>query len=181
MDSNETLFEDDMTKGKEFQVTVVWHQDLTNVDVLFAYLTTAVPFEAVQGREEIKNDKSEAIRLVDCLAEFKQSEVLDEENMWYCKNCKEHVQAVKTLELFRVPRILIITLKRFKIGKSKYSAYGIGGSKLDTMIDFPLENLDMTPFVLSKHQKEHSKLIYDCFAVSNHFGGVGGGHYTAYV
>jgi ubiquitin carboxyl-terminal hydrolase 4/11/15 len=48
------------------------------------------------------------------------------------------------------------------------------------MIDFPLENLDMTPFVLSKHQKENSKLIYDCFAVSNHFGGVGGGHYTAY-
>jgi len=23
-------------------------------------------------------------------------------------------------------------------------------------------------------------LIYDCFAVSNHFGGVGGGHYTAF-
>ena len=24
-------------------------------------------------------------------------------------------------------------------------------------------------------------LIYDCFAVSNHFGGVGGGHYTAFA
>jgi ubiquitin C-terminal hydrolase len=24
------------------------------------------------------------IKLTDCLAEFKQSEILDEENMWYC-------------------------------------------------------------------------------------------------
>ena len=23
--------------------------------------------------------------------------------------------------------------------------------------------------------------IYDCYAVSNHFGGLGGGHYTAYA
>lgn len=48
------------------------------------------------------------------------------------------------------------------------------------MIDFPLENLDMSPYVLSKRQKETSPLIYDCYAVSNHFGGVGGGHYTAF-
>jgi len=26
-----------------------------------------------------------------------------------------------------------------------------------------------------------AKLFYDCFAVSNHSGGLGGGHYTAYV
>lgn len=38
----------------------------------------------------------------------------------------------------------------------------------------------MSPYVLSKRQKETSTLIYDCYAVSNHFGGVGGGHYTAY-
>ena len=119
MSSNETLFEDDMTKGKEFQVTVVWHQDISPVDVLFAYLTTAIPFASIDGKEETKHYKREAIQLVDCLEEFKQSEVLDEENMWYCKNCKENVQAVKTLELFRVPRILIFMLKRVIIEKSK--------------------------------------------------------------
>lgn len=91
LNSNDTLFDDDMSKGKEFQVTVVWHQDISPVDVLFAYLTTAVPFASAEGKEETKNEKAEAIKLVDCLKEFKQSEVLDEENMWYCKNCKEHV------------------------------------------------------------------------------------------
>jgi ubiquitin C-terminal hydrolase len=37
----------------------------------------------------------------------------------------------------------------------------------------------MSPFVLSNKQKS-SNLIYDLFAVSNHFGSVGFGHYTAF-
>ena len=74
---------------------------------------------------------------------------------------------------------MIISLKRFKTSKNKYSTYG-GGQKLDTQVDFPLENLDMAPFVLSKKQKQSGPLIYDLFAVSNHFGSVGFGHYTAF-
>ena len=97
--------------------------------------------------------------------------------MWYCKKCTEHVQATKLLEIYKVPRILIISLKRFKTGKNKYS---MGSQKLDTLVNFPLEGLDMAPYVLSQEQKQRP-LIYDCFAVSNHYGGVGGGHYTAYA
>jgi len=29
--------------------------------------------------------------------------------------------------------------------------------------------------------KNKKSLLYDCFAVSNHFGSMGFGHYTAYV
>lgn len=79
-----------------------------------------------------------------------------------------------------MPRILIISLKRFKQGRSKYQMAG-SGQKLDTLVDFPLEGLDMTPFVLSKTQKsQQGPLIYDCFAVSNHHGSAGFGHYTAF-
>lgn len=39
----------------------------------------------------------------------------------------------------------------------------------------------MRPFVLMPEQRNSSNLIYDCFGISNHFGGVGGGHYTAYA
>lgn len=118
------------------------------------------------------------IKLSDCFKAFRELETLDEDNMWYCNKCREHVQATKVLEIFRVPRILIISLKRFKQAKSKYS-WG-GGKKIDTLVDFPLEGLDMSPFVLSESQKSKQKLIYDCYAVSNHYGGVGGGHYTAF-
>mmetsp|Transcript_35804 Transcript_35804/g.47113 ORF Transcript_35804/g.47113 Transcript_35804/m.47113 type:complete len:107 (-) Transcript_35804:367-687(-) len=37
----------------------------------------------------------------------------------------------------------------------------------------------MRPFVLHSEQR-NSKLIYDCYGISNHFGSVGFGHYTAY-
>ena len=39
----------------------------------------------------------------------------------------------------------------------------------------------MRPFVLMPEQKNSPNLLYDCYAISNHFGGCGGGHYTAYA
>ena len=39
----------------------------------------------------------------------------------------------------------------------------------------------MRPFVLMPEQKNSENLIYDCFGISNHFGSVGFGHYTAYA
>merc|ERR1712211_126128 len=35
----------------------------------------------------------------------------------------------------------------------------------------------MGPYIINKN---HGKAIYDLIAVSNHYGGMGGGHYTAY-
>jgi ubiquitin carboxyl-terminal hydrolase 4/11/15 len=57
--------------------------------------------------------------------------------------------------------------------------YGGGGGKLQTHVDFPLEGLDLSPYIL--HKKDGEDYIYDCFGVSNHYGGCGGGHYTAYA
>jgi ubiquitin carboxyl-terminal hydrolase 4/11/15 len=45
-------------------------------------------------------------------------------------------------------------------------------------VQFPLSELDLSRYVL--HQQEQPPL-YDCFAVSNHYGGMGGGHYTAFA
>ena len=111
--------------------------------------------------------------------DFKQSEILDEDNKWYCNKCQDFVQATKTLELYRVPKILIISLKRFKTSRNKYG-FG-GGQKIDTLVEFPLEGLDMRPYVLSPEQKNAPSLAYDCFGISNHFGSVGFGHYTAFA
>lgn len=117
------------------------------------------------------------------MADFKQSEVLDDENLWYCSKCKEHVPATKQLELFRLPRLLIISLKRFSTSKSRYGGFlgSMSGQKLDTEVDFPLQGLDMSPYVLNSAGESQSNMIYDCFAVSNHYGSVGFGHYTAFA
>ena len=40
-----------------------------------------------------------------------------------------------------------------------------------------MDGLDIKSWVVNKDEKD---TIYDLYAVSNHFGGLGGGHYTAY-
>lgn len=59
-----------------------------------------------------------------------------------------------------------------------YSGGG-GGQKIDDQVDFPLEGLDMSKYIVGGGEGE--KLIYDCYAISNHFGNMGFGHYTAFA
>src|SRR3546814_934545 len=80
-------------------------------------------------------------------------------------------QAWKQFFLWRTPPVLVIHLKRFQYD-------GMFRDKLDQVVDFPLEGLDLTPHVLDS-RVEHAA-IYDLYAVSNHYGGLGGGHYTAF-
>lgn len=46
------------------------------------------------------------------------------------------------------------------------------------MVYFPLE-LDLNSFVLSKDAGDNLNYVYDLYGVDNHYGGLGGGHYTA--
>jgi len=63
-----------------------------------------------------------------------------------------------------------------------FSGGGGYGSKIDAEVDFPLEGLDLTDHVISKEQQADGKrLIYDLYAVSNHYGNMGFGHYRAYA
>lgn len=111
------------------------------------------------------------IDLMDCLKLFAQTETLSKDDAWYCPNCKEFVQATKKFDLWRLPDTLVIHLKRFS-----YDRYW--RDKLDVMVDFPVSGLDLTGLV---HSRDDPQPLYDLFAVSNHFGGMGGGHYTAYA
>lgn len=49
------------------------------------------------------------------------------------------------------------------------------------MIDYPVDNFDINDQVLSRKRDNSIDYTYDLFAVSNHYGGIGGGHYTAYA
>lgn len=131
-----------------------------------------LPDPEVQRRRSLRQSrKRNGISLEDCLEEFGKEEILSANDAWYCPRCKEHRQASKKFELWKVPDILVIHLKRF-------SAQGRLRDKLDLNVEFPLEGLDLTKRVADKDGKE---LIYDLFAVDNHYGGLGGGHYTAYA
>ncbi|KAI5284316.1 CSN-associated deubiquitinating enzyme Ubp12, partial [Ascosphaera aggregata] len=115
--------------------------------------------------------RSQGISLEDCLDEFGREEILSENDAWYCPRCKTHRRASKKFELWRTPDILVMHLKRF-------SSNRIFRDKLDTLVDFPQE-LDMTDRVMYPELGKSQK--YELIAVDNHYGGLGGGHYTAYA
>ncbi len=171
---------DTYKRGKyDLILEIVWNSAVP-VE-FFEYFQSAKPFPNTEnGGEESK--ESGAITLGDCLEEFSKPEQLDEENKWYCPQCKDHVQATKRLQIYKAPLVLVVSLKRFKAGKSRYASYGGGGGgKLSTHVDFPIDGLDLQPFILQKTSEEGQAYIYDLFGISNHFGGLGGGHYTAYA
>ena len=123
-----------------------------------------------------KTKKKKVVSIMDCIHKYCEMEQLDESEMWYCNQCKEHVRAWKQFHLYRTPPILIIHLKRFH-----YSSTTHRRDKIDTLIDFPLKDLDLRSVIKHNNWKVGQEPIYDCYAVSNHFGGLGGGHYTAYA
>ena len=116
--------------------------------------------------------RKNGITLDECLAEFGKEEILSEQDMWYCPRCKEHRRASKKFELWKTPDVLIMHLKRF-------SSSGYRRDKLDVLVDFPMEGLDLSSRVIEN--EDGKTMIYDLFAVDDHWGGLGGGHYTAFA
>jgi ubiquitin carboxyl-terminal hydrolase 4/11/15 len=128
------------------------------------------------------------ISLQDCLDEFTREEELGEDDPWYCPKCKKHQQATKKFDLWSVPDVLVVHLKRFSSSRALRD-------KIEAFVDFPIEGLDLTEMVqegkIAKQLQEQGvdidsrdldePLLYDLYAVDEHRGGLGGGHYRAYA
>ena len=132
-----------------------------------------LPDPELEEKRRIRNSrKRNGVTLGDCLDEFGKAEILSENDAWYCPRCKEHRRASKQFQLWKAPDILVIHLKRF-------SAQGRFRDKLDVLVDFPIEGLDLSTRLAVPNPWRSP--IYDLIAVDNHYGGLGGGHYTAYA
>ena len=46
-----------------------------------------------------------------------QPEQLSQDDSWYCQRCRMHVQANKKLDLWSLPEVLIMHLKRFNFSR----------------------------------------------------------------
>ena len=131
------------------------------------------------------------ITLQDCLEEFTKEEKLGEDDLWYCPRCKKHQQATKRFDLWKLPEILVVHLKRFSNSRMLRD-------KIDTFVDFPIEGLDLEAMVREREVAKRLQsqgfdisslglgdidepLVYDLYAVDEHLGGLGGGHYRAYA
>ncbi|XP_068154273.1 ubiquitin carboxyl-terminal hydrolase 8 isoform X3 [Drosophila tropicalis] len=95
---------------------------------------------------------------------------------WNCPNCKTKREAIKKLDISKLPPVLVVHLKRFYADPIKSGAY----IKKQNYLRFPLENLEMTPYIARAESRTVTPKIYQLYAVSNHYGTMEGGHYTAF-
>ncbi|XP_052833138.1 ubiquitin carboxyl-terminal hydrolase 20 [Octopus bimaculoides] len=110
------------------------------------------------------------ITLQDCLSAFFSADELKGDNMYSCDKCKKLRNGMKYSKVLRLPEILCIHLKRFR--------HEFYSSKINTYVSFPLEGLNMKPYLHKDCQDEVTS--YDLMSVICHHGTAGGGHYTAY-
>lgn len=151
-------------------------------------------------RQLRKVAKSDAVSLEKCFRMFTKQESLTGANSWYCRMCKTHVSAKKELQLWTLPKVLIIGLKRFAMRVGPENSGGaVYRSKISDLVDYPIDGLNLVEFCGSAnigavsgtgfsdaksslaHDLKDSDFIYDLFAVCNHFGRMGFGHYTSNV
>ncbi|RVE70203.1 hypothetical protein OJAV_G00062130 [Oryzias javanicus] len=114
--------------------------------------------------------------LEQCLNLFTKPEVLAPEEAWYCPKCQQHREASKQLLLWRLPNVSHPKL----IASFSFRSF-IWRDKINDMVDFPVRNLDLSKFCIGQKDDMQQPPIYDLYAVINHYGGMIGGHYTAYA
>jgi ubiquitin C-terminal hydrolase len=90
---------------------------------------------------DIVGAKGASVSLGDCLFSFCDWEPLTGTDQYFCEHCKCKVDADKRMFIACLPEVLCIHLKRF-------SYYDSWGRKNSTFVQFPLRNLDLSPFLL---------------------------------
>lgn len=136
----------------------------------FLTLSLSIPIQKNTNMNQI-------FKLEDCLSNFTKSEKLDKDNKIYCDICGIKNQSIKNLSLWKLPKILVIHLKRFIIND-----YGIPISKIINPILYPVDELDMTDYINDESPyKLNSK--YKLIGINIHMAhlSINYGHYISII
>ncbi|KAJ0397467.1 hypothetical protein ATCC90586_000256 [Pythium insidiosum] len=109
-----------------------------------------------------------------CLDELFKRETIEQDDMWMCERCGEQRTGTRQADVWKLPDLVMVQLKRFQYHESGYR------EKIRTMVDCPLNGLDFSPWVGNAPGAHPDACLYDLYAVVNHVGGLARGHYTAY-
>ena len=115
-----------------------------------------------------KSNSQENITLFDCLDLYLEPEKLEGDNAWFNEKTNQKQSVTKGIIIWSLPNILVIDFKRFTNLNEKNNC----------LIDFELENVNFKKYITGYNSDSY---VYDLYGVCNHFGGVNGGHYSAYV
>jgi hypothetical protein len=146
----------------DFELEIIFSESYFNEsDIMPMYLS-------VMNNKSKQTVSKKTGTIYECFSKFSQKEYLEEDNQWFCSKCNKNSKAIKKIEIWKAPPLLIIQLKRFK-----------NNIKINNFVEYPIINLDLKRFIKGKDNLGNYK--YDLYAIANHTGSMGFGHYKAYA
>ena len=140
------------------------HFVIANIKVNTNVYTATVPHTSASFVENKYQKPVNSAKIIDCFNAFSLPEVLGKENLWFCNKCDESVVALKSICIYSLPKIFVVSLKRFQNNLIK----------LNAQVDVPL-TLKLYDYSTSKDK------AYELIAAIHHFGSISGGHYTCHA
>ena len=97
--------------------------------------------------EESQRLIREPISLDQCLKDFTKEEELGEDETWYCSKCKQHRLIAKKLDIWKLPPVFVIHLKRFQAVNNRWI-------KSNKLVRFPTKLFDPSMYVAKNNLKK---------------------------
>lgn len=125
---------------------------------------------------DIPSDATGPLTLESCLAWTTRETQLDEADAYECDKCKQRNRAIRKINIWRMPKVLIICIKRF------IAVYANGQVRLDknnSNVSIP-EELDVSNY-MTVPEIAKGKTKYELYSVAHHIGNQHGGHCYSYL
>lgn len=112
---------------------------------------------------------SNYLSLETCFDYLVEEEQLGESDAYRCPSCKLEVRAMKKMDIYESPEILIVQLKRFALNRMRRE-------RDDQDVKFD-STLDISPYIVGANNKGK----YALQGITAHMGTTDYGHYVAYA
>lgn len=172
-----------------------WHDSIID-DIFGGQLQSTIDCQVCHHRSHcfepfldlmipLPNTKTAGVSVQECLESFVEVEKLDGTESFRCEKCKKCQPVTKRLQIYRFPKILILTLKRFSSRSGSLFGRFLSASKNNIAVNLEVDRLDLTAYCNPVGLRGQFKLnggcqpIYQLIALSHHSGSLDGGHYTA--
>jgi len=93
--------------------------------------------------DDLEDEEIDEVSLDMCFNWMTDREQLSEEDSVYCQSCQDFRQCFKKVDIWSLPPVLVLQLKRFEFT-------GVQRQRLNTKVHFPLEGLNLESFLLSQ-------------------------------
>lgn len=164
----------DFTKSKESLILRLFYGQIKSTVKCIECRKESATYESFSNLSLELPQNSSKCDINDCLGMYFDGERI---TGWNCPNCKQKRDAIKKLDISRLPPILVIHFKRFYADSDSISNVF---KKKQNYIQFPLNDLDVQRYIAPSERNSVYKTRYNLYGISNHYGSMESGHYTAF-